>query len=166
MILIGLGANLRHPRYGSPRQTLEAALLALAAIGPQIVRRSRWYLSAPIPVSDQPWFVNGVIAVATERSPARLLGDLHEIEQRFGRERAKRNDARVLDLDLLAYGDAAREVDAPLVPHPRLSERAFVLLPLREVAPSWRHPVSGRCVGDLIAALPGPQIARPLRAHD
>ena len=166
MILIGLGANLPHPRFGRPRLALEAAVLALATIGPRIVRHSRWYLSAPIPASDQPWFVNGVIAVATERSPGRLLGDLHELEQRFGRVRAKRDEARVLDLDLLAYGDAVREVDAPLVPHPRLAERAFVLLPLREVAPWWRHPVTGRGIGELIAALPRHQIARPLLAHD
>jgi 2-amino-4-hydroxy-6-hydroxymethyldihydropteridine diphosphokinase len=166
MIFVGLGANLPHPRLGRPRQALEAALLALAAMGPLIVRRSRWYLSTPVPVSDQPWFVNAVIAIATERSPARLLSDLHDVERQFGRQRVERDEARVLDLDLLAYDDEVCDDGAALLPHPRLTERAFVLLPLREVAPQWRHPLSGQCVGDLVAALPGHQIARPMLACD
>jgi 2-amino-4-hydroxy-6-hydroxymethyldihydropteridine diphosphokinase len=86
-------------------------------------------------------------------NPAALLALLHRIEASFGRSRAVRNEARVLDLDLLAWNDRVSATD-PLLPHPRLHERAFVLLPLRDVAPAWRHPVSGKSVTDMIADLP------------
>jgi 2-amino-4-hydroxy-6-hydroxymethyldihydropteridine diphosphokinase len=161
-IFIGLGANLPGP-HGPPRATLEAALRALEAAGLRIVRRSRWYKSAPVPASDQPWYVNGVVEVATDRDPAALLALLHGVEAAFGRTRRIRNEARLLDLDLLAYGDrVANAEDGPSLPHPRLHERAFVLLPLAEIAPDWRHPVSGASLETLVARLPEGQITRPL----
>lgn len=164
-ILIGLGSNLPGG-HGSPWQTCEAALAALVAEGLRIVRRSRWYESAPVPASDQPWYVNGVVAVETALAPAALLALLHRVEAAFGRERRVRNEARVLDLDLLAYGDIVRDGPAPpLLPHPRLAERAFVLLPLAEVAPDWVDPRSGRSVEALAAALPAGQTARPLASR-
>lgn len=161
-ILIGLGANLSGPS-GSPRQACEAALARLETEGVRIKRRSRWYESAPVPASDQPWYVNGVAEVETALDPAALLALLHRIEADFGRERRERNEARVLDLDLLAYGTRVNDgPEPPLLPHPRLAERAFVLLPLAEVAPDWSDPRSGRPVQALIAALPPGQTARPL----
>jgi len=163
MILIALGANLPSPQHGTPRQTCEAALVALAAGGVRVLRRSRWYRSDPVPPSGQPSFVNGVAEVATDLSPADLLALLHRIEKKFGRTRRQRNEARLIDLDLLAYGDrvsAAGEV--PEIPHPRLAERAFVLLPLAELAPDWRHPVSGQRAADMAACLPPGQVAEPL----
>ncbi len=118
-ILIGLGANLPG-RWGPPRATCEAAVAALEAEGLRVVRRSRWYESAPVPASDQPWYVNGVIAVETGLSPEALLALLHRVEARFGRERRTRNEARVIDLDLLAYGERVNDGPAPpLLPHPR-----------------------------------------------
>lgn len=162
-ILIGLGANLPSARFGPPRATLEAALEALEERGVRIRRRSRWYESVPVPVSDQPLFVNGVALIETAADPAELLAILHAVEHDFGRERRQRNEARVVDLDLLAYG---ARVDPgptpPVLPHPRLGERAFVLRPLAELLPDWRHPVTGRSVAELIAALPADQVARPL----
>ena len=163
VILIALGANLPSPEYGLPGETCEAALAALTAHGVHVRRRSRWYQSDPVPPSGQPPFVNGVAEVASDLSPADLLALLHQIEREFGRTRRQRNEARVIDLDLLAYGDrvsAAGEV--PELPHPRLAERAFVLLPLMDLAPDWRHPVSGRIVSDLAAHLPPGQLAEPL----
>lgn len=162
-MLIGLGANLDHPRHGSPRQTLEAALQALA--GPDLVLRgrSRWYRSAPVPASDQPWFVNGVAAFETALEPAALLARLHGVEAEFGRRRGLRNAARTLDLDLLDHGGRVSRPGAlPELPHPRLAERAFVLLPLAELAPAWRHPASGRPITALLAALPPDPGAEPL----
>nr|NIS40047.1 2-amino-4-hydroxy-6-hydroxymethyldihydropteridine diphosphokinase [Desulfuromonadales bacterium] len=154
MILIALGANLDHPRYGKPRTTLEAALQALQDYGVDILARSRWYRSAPVPPSGQPWYVNGVAAVETRLSPEELLAKLHEIEADFGRTRSERNEARVLDLDLLAYDErVSAPGESPILPHPRLAERAFVVLPLAEVAPGWRHPVSGASVEQLTARL-------------
>ena len=163
MILIGLGANLPSLRHGPPRAALEAALLALADAGVGVIARSRWYESAPVPPSDQPWFVNGVVRVETASDPAELLDLLLAIERGLGRERRTANAPRVMDLDLLAYGEVISDgAEGPVLPHPRLHERAFVLLPLREIAPDWRHPALGRGVGELIEALGGDQEIRPL----
>jgi 2-amino-4-hydroxy-6-hydroxymethyldihydropteridine diphosphokinase len=158
-----VGANLPSEPFDSPREACEAALARLAELDVTVVRQSRWYTSAPVPPSDQPWFVNGVAVVATELGPADLLATLHRIENEFGRVRRVRNEARVIDLDLLAYGDLVLgEGEGLVLPHPRLRTRAFVLLPLAEVAPDWRHPVSGESVADLIGALPADQAAMPL----
>jgi 2-amino-4-hydroxy-6-hydroxymethyldihydropteridine diphosphokinase len=157
LILIGLGANLPGSA-GSPRQTLEAALDRLVAEGVRVNRRSRFWRTRPVPISDQPWFVNAVAAVETELSAAALLDLLHRIEDAFGRQRSVANAARVLDLDLLAYGrQCLAAPPRPLVPHPRLGERAFVLLPIRDIAPAWRHPVSGEALDAMIATLQGDQ---------
>jgi len=154
MILLGLGANLPSARHGKPQATLAAALAALAAEGVAVERRSPWYRSAPVPAAEnQPWYVNGVAEVKTALAPEALLALLHRVEQRFGRVRRQRNEPRVLDLDLLDY-DGLVQRDGAVLPHPRLHERAFVLLPLRDVAPGWRHPSLGRGVDELIAALP------------
>ena len=161
-ILIGLGANLPSERFGPPRQTLEAAIAELAAGGIALLKRSRWYESAPIPASDQPWFVNGVAAAETELDPEALLGRLHEIEAAFGRIRREINAPRALDLDLLAFGTLVRHAPPPILPHPRLASRAFVLVPLAEIEPGWRHPESGLAVETLIARLPPGQKIRML----
>jgi 2-amino-4-hydroxy-6-hydroxymethyldihydropteridine diphosphokinase len=117
-----------------------------------------------VPPSDQPWFVNEVIAVKTELSPRDLLALLHRVEAQFGRERGEPNAARTLDLDLLAYDDRVQPggEGEPMLPHPRLHRRAFVLHPLAEVAPHWRHPITGDTVEHLIAVLPRGQIAEPI----
>jgi 2-amino-4-hydroxy-6-hydroxymethyldihydropteridine diphosphokinase len=165
VILIGLGANLPSRRAGAPAETLLAALDDLAAAGVAVERRSRWYRSAPVPPSDQPWFVNGVVRASTRLDPAALLALLHRIEAQHGRVRERRDEPRPLDLDLLAYDEILRAGgEGPILPHPRLHERAFVLLPLAEVAPGWRHPRLGLTVEALIAALPAGQVAEPLEA--
>lgn len=168
MILLGLGANLPTPRHGPPEKGLEAALGALSRADLSVVRRSRWYRSAPLPASDQPWFVNGVAALETALPAPALLARLLEIEAGFGRRRHAPLAPRVLDLDLLDYRGsvvtlAENAAGPPLtLPHPRLVERAFVLVPLAEVAPDWVHPVSGATVHELIGALPGEQCVEAL----
>lgn len=168
MILIGIGSNLPSD-YGPARETCAAALGVLEQEEPiTIVARSRWYRSSPVPMSDQPWFVNGVIAVESELDPVALLASLHRIEAVFGRPSPKARTAtpnapRTLDLDLLAYNDLIRDgPEPPILPHPRLAERAFVLLPLREIAPDWRHPVDDRSLATLIEALSGEGIVQPI----
>ena len=162
MIFIALGSNLFSDAYGSPEDICVAAIEALEQRGISITARSRWFRTAPVPVSDQPWFVNGVVAVETLLPPEELLGLLHEVEAEFGRTRKIRNEARILDLDLIAYHDQVMTgPEGPILPHPRAHERAFVLLPLADIDPDWRHPVSGAAVADLIAALPGDQRAEP-----
>jgi 2-amino-4-hydroxy-6-hydroxymethyldihydropteridine diphosphokinase len=158
MILVGLGSNLVTERYTSSVQVLESAIKSLEHKGIAVEAISSWYRSAPVPASDQPWFVNAVARIATALPPANLLQVLHQIEAEYGRVRNLPNDSRTLDLDLLAYGDAVvDEAQGLVLPHPRLAERAFVLLPLAEVAPGWRHPVTGRTAAEMLAALPAGQ---------
>jgi 2-amino-4-hydroxy-6-hydroxymethyldihydropteridine diphosphokinase len=160
-IFVALGANLPSADYGSPRATLEAALSLLAREDLSILQRSSWWQSGPQPASDQPDFINGVIEVDTALPPAELLAVLHRVESVCGRVRQQRWEARVLDLDLIDYrGERqAGEGGNPVLPHPRLSERLFVLLPLQEIASHWRHPVSGVALTELIYA------AHPIRIN-
>jgi 2-amino-4-hydroxy-6-hydroxymethyldihydropteridine diphosphokinase len=161
MILLGLGANLPSPA-GPPLATLEAALAAFTASGVTIAARSRWYRTAPVPVSDQPWFINGVARVETSLEPLELLKLLQKIERQFGRRRGVRNEARTLDLDIIDYDGRVEETSSLVLPHPRMHERGFVLLPLAEIAPGWRHPRLGETVSALISALPTSQKAEPI----
>ncbi len=158
MILIALGANLPG-RFGSPQAMLEAALQRLPGLGVFPLACSPWYETAPVPVSDQPNYVNGVALVDSIHDAEGTLRVLHAVEDDFGRVRSERNAARVLDLDLIDFHGEVREA-APSLPHPRMHERAFVLVPLHDVAPDWRHPVLGEEVSRLIAALPPEQTIR------
>jgi 2-amino-4-hydroxy-6-hydroxymethyldihydropteridine diphosphokinase len=151
MILIGLGANLPSPA-GPPLATLKAALDALARNGAEPVSISRFYQTQAWPDPADPPFVNAVAQVKTELSPASLLARLQEIERSFGRIEGPRNAPRSLDLDILDY-DGRIEAGPPRLPHPRMERRAFVLVPLADLAPDWRHPVSGHSVKDLIGEL-------------
>ncbi len=160
MILVALGANLPS-KFGSPRDTLREALTAMEAAGLKIATASRLWLTAPVPVSDQPWYHNAVAAVETDLPPLELLAKLQKIENDFGRIREIRNEPRVLDLDLLAYDDQILDLPELTLPHPRLHERAFVLLPLRDIAPGWQHPLRYEKLSDLIDAIPDDQKAEP-----
>jgi 2-amino-4-hydroxy-6-hydroxymethyldihydropteridine diphosphokinase len=167
MIVVALGANLPGPA-GPPLAQCEAALERMRAAGIGIVARSPWYESTPWPPSDQPRFVNGVVAVQTTLPPSELLAALHEIERALGRARSVPNAARPLDLDLIDYDGLVRDgPEPPVLPHPRLAERDFVLRPLADIAPAWRHPVSGLGVGELLARLPhDPTLVRIERPSD
>lgn len=162
-ILVALGSNLPAVGYPSPLATLRGAILRLPAHGVQVERQSRFYTSPAWPPSDQPDYVNAVVAVSTRLDPPALLAALLRIEREFGRVRSAPNAARTLDLDLIAYDKLVlRLPDGSLeLPHPRAASRAFVLLPLRDVAPGWRHPVTGQTVGELVAGIDAAAI-RPL----
>ena len=152
MILIAFGASLPSSA-GAPTETLTAALAALKANGIELLKVSQFYHSEAWPNPADPPFVNAVAQVQTSLSPASLLDRLHAIERSFGRTRGARNAPRTLDLDIVDY-DGRVEAGPPELPHPRMTDRAFVLVPLAQIAPHWRHPVSGRMVHELIAALP------------
>lgn len=168
VILLAIGANLGNSDYPTPLEACLAAVLALRALpGVTVEAVSRWFESAPVPLSDQPWYVNGVVRVRTDLSPAALLQSLHDIERQFGRVRQARNEARILDLDIIDYDGHVQEADragqgGPILPHPRAAARAFVLRPILDIAPEWRHPVSGEGLATLLRALPPGQSIRPL----
>lgn len=162
-ILIGLGANL-NSRHGSPRETIKLALASLSDAGITVSAVAPMYESAPVPASDQPWFVNTVAALETELPPDALLSLLHKTEEAFGRVRRERWEARVLDIDLLDYRGRVSPDGCPILPHPRMADRAFVLLPLHCLVPDWCHPVTGTPIGALIAALPADQKIRQMAA--
>lgn len=166
MIVIGLGANLPDSKGRPAAETLRAAISVLQATTCfEFVAASRLWETAPVPVSDQPWYVNAVMVARAKAPPAEILARLHGIEADFGRVRLRRWEARVLDLDLLdADGlvTGADQMEGLVLPHPRMADRAFVLRPLAEVAPGWRHPVSGESIAALIDRLDPGQICRPL----
>ena len=142
---VGLGANL-----GDPQAALAGAIAALAALeGVKLVAQSSFYRSAPID-SSGPDYVNAVVQVHTTLTAPALLAQLQAIEQSAGRERPYRNAPRTLDLDLLLFGDASIQSPSLTLPHPRMWQRAFVLLPLAEIAPALVSAALLDCVKDQI----------------
>ena len=153
MILIALGANLPCS-YGSPEETLKMAMLALENVGVHIIASSSIWVTKPVPASLQPLYRNAVVSVRTKHRPESLLKLLHVIEADFGRVRKERNEARVLDLDLIAYGETVIHDSTIDIPHPRMHERGFVLAPLCEINAQWYHPVLQKTAEELLAMLP------------
>ncbi len=159
-VFVALGANLPSA-WGPPRATLTAALEKLCQGAITLVARSPWYETAPVPDPEQPWYVNAVAEIATTLEAAPLLARLHDVEAEFGRVRRERWGARAIDLDLIDYRGMVSGGPGPQLPHPRMAERAFVLQPLADIAPHWRHPVTGCSVSELLAAAaPGASIRR------
>ena len=153
-VYIALGANLpleSHP----PAKTIDRALDVLAAEGVRILARSSHWTSPAWPDPADPQYVNAVAEVETALDARQLLDLLHEVETRMGRIRVVRWASRTLDLDLVDYRGAVMRDDQGLqLPHPRACERAFVLEPLREIAPGWTDPVSGQSIEAILSALP------------
>ncbi|MDR3507729.1 MAG: 2-amino-4-hydroxy-6-hydroxymethyldihydropteridine diphosphokinase [Caulobacteraceae bacterium] len=147
-VLIALGSNLQGS-YDSSQGLLEAALDQFVSNGLKILKRSSWWRSAAWPDPLEPDYLNGLVVVETTLSPLQTLTALHDIEARFGRQRSVPNSPRTLDLDLIAHGRSIMNQDRLVLPHPRAADRLFVMGPLAEVAPDWRHPVLGETATDL-----------------
>jgi len=152
-ILIALGANLPSPA-GPPAETLKAALAALVEAGVTVRKFSSFIQTPAWPDPADPVFTNLTASLKTSLQPLALLELLHRIEKMFARVRSRPNAARTLDLDLLAYGDMVLTGQGLELPHPRLAERRFVLEPLAEIAPHWRHPVTGLTPIQMLEKLP------------
>jgi 2-amino-4-hydroxy-6-hydroxymethyldihydropteridine diphosphokinase len=152
MILVALGANLPS-QAGPPAGTLQRALGELERQGVKIARVSPFYETPAWPDPAQPNFVNAVAVLRTPLQPVELLALLHGVETAFGRLRSAPNAPRSLDLDLLDYDGRVITDPGLALPHPRLADRSFVLVPLRDVAPDWRHPVTGLGVEEMLAGL-------------
>ncbi|NJP10170.1 MAG: 2-amino-4-hydroxy-6-hydroxymethyldihydropteridine diphosphokinase [Leptolyngbyaceae cyanobacterium RU_5_1] len=142
---IALGSNL-----GNSFATLEAAVGVLAQTpGISLVARSHWYQTTAVG-SPQPDYLNGCVLLQTTLTPHELLGALLAIERQFGRVRRERWEPRTLDLDLLLFDDLILDTPTLQIPHPRMVERAFVLIPLSDIAPDWIEPVSGNAIAELV----------------
>lgn len=144
---IGIGSNLDHPEAHVKRAMDELDGLPRS----RVVARSSLYRSAPVGYAQQPDFVNAVAALDTALRPGELLHDLKHLEARHGRERKFRDAPRTLDLDLLLFGEERIQAADLVVPHPRMHERAFVLEPLTEIAPSAQIPGHGSAAACLSA---------------
>lgn len=162
MVVIALGSNLAGG-YGSSEALLEAALARFPTVGLKILKRSSWWRSAAWPDPMGPEYRNGVALVEATDPPEVVLATLHRLEAELGRERGERNAPRTLDLDLIAHGRAVAETPGLILPHPRAHERLFVMGPLAEIAPGWRHPVLGATAAELASAARVGTDAAPLR---
>ncbi|MEM9320368.1 MAG: 2-amino-4-hydroxy-6-hydroxymethyldihydropteridine diphosphokinase [Pseudomonadota bacterium] len=170
--VFALGANLPSA-HGKPAETLRSALHNIASIAAGPVKSSQLYATPAFPAGSGPEFVNAAAAMPWQGTAPELLRALHKIEASAGRTRTHRWEARILDLDLLAFGDSIHpdpeteaywrlmppdqaQTQTPtslILPHPRLAERAFVLVPMAEIAPDWRHPATGLSVREMCNAL-------------
>jgi 2-amino-4-hydroxy-6-hydroxymethyldihydropteridine diphosphokinase len=152
--IVALGANLPHEGLAGAALLAEA-VRAIEETGIAVKRRSGAWESPAWPPSNQPNYVNAVIEIDPgRRTAAELLALLMNIERAFGRERGERNAARTLDLDIIDFGGMVLEEEGLALPHPRAHERPFVLAPLAEMSPEWRHPVLNKTAAQLLDDLP------------
>ncbi len=157
MILVALGSNVAGP-WGSPRQAVERAIAELDHFPVRVVRASTLIETAPFGVANQPNFVNGVVAIETALAPQSLLRRLHTIEKAAGRRRRRRWGPRTLDLDIIDWNGITITSSLPssqalVLPHPGISQRSFVLQPIAEIAPRWKHPASHCTATEMLKTL-------------
>ena len=164
---LALGSN-----RGDRAALIERALTELAAAGVTLRRRSSFYETQPVGMTARRWFLNAVVEIETDRLPLRLFRLAQRIQHSLGRrpsgppERGRAGPqpaARTIDIDILYYGHSIIRSPELVIPHPRLDERRFVLVPLAEIAPGFRHPLTGRTSNEMLAALSDTSIVRPWR---
>jgi 2-amino-4-hydroxy-6-hydroxymethyldihydropteridine diphosphokinase len=148
---LSLGSNL-----GNREQNLRGAIRQASAFG-RLVAVSSFYQTEPVEFTDQPWFLNCVIALETATQPAQLMAELLRIEHEMGRQRVLKKGPRSIDIDILLFGDDVVNTPELTIPHPEMGRRRFVLQPLAEIAPELLHPVSQKTVTQILAELPAGQ---------
>ena len=158
IIYLSLGSNL-----SDRAANLECAIRALGSAGVKLRKRSSIYETEPVDFLDQPWFLNCAIEAETSLSPAELLKNLQAIEAGMASRKLVPRGPRIIDLDVLFYGSQVIREPGIEIPHSRLAERRFVLVPLAEIAPELRHPVLGKTATDLLAGTPDRSEVRPWR---
>jgi 2-amino-4-hydroxy-6-hydroxymethyldihydropteridine diphosphokinase len=154
-VYLGLGGNL-----GDRERTLRSAIEALNAPDLRVLRVSPVYETEPVDVREQPWFLNLVVEAETSLFPMQLLARAMKVERALGRRRVTPKGPRTIDIDILFYGNAVIDSPQLTVPHPRAAERRFVLAPLADLAPGFRHPVLRRTMGELLDAAPEQVVRR------
>jgi 2-amino-4-hydroxy-6-hydroxymethyldihydropteridine diphosphokinase len=157
-IYVSLGSNL-----GDRAANIGRAIDALKDAGVRMVRQSSLYATEPVDFEPQGWFLNCVVEAETDLMPRQLLRALRGIERQLGTKKLVRRGPRAVDLDILFYGSAIVRTPELEIPHPRIAERRFVLVPLAELAPSLRHPILGMNVTELLAATPDRSSVRSWR---
>lgn len=153
-VYLSLGSNV-----GSRAANLNSAIARLGALG-KVERVSSFYETEPVEFTAQPWFLNCAVKLDTEKMPKQLLAGILDVEQQMGRRRTQKKGPRVIDIDVLLFGNSIIETKDLTVPHPAMHERRFVLEPLAEIAPEVRHPVFKRTARELRDALPTGQAVR------
>lgn len=148
---------------GDREGRLRDAISRLGGCGP-VMAVSSFYETEPVEFTEQAWFLNCAVALETSLDAAALMKQLLKIEQEMGRKRARKKGPRVIDLDILLFGDLVVETSELTIPHPAMASRRFVLEPLAEIAAEARHPVSGKSVRELLEALPAGQLVRRVHA--
>jgi len=157
-VYIGIGSN-----QGNPISNCQRAITLLGEReGIELLEKSSLYKSEPIGYTNQPWFINGVLKIRTTLEPIELWEVLQEIEGSLGREKGPRWGPRPIDLDILFYGQLIFRGQGLIIPHPRIAERKFVLLPLAEIAPEFVHPVLKKNIRELLGEVKERQIVERL----
>ncbi len=157
-VFLGLGANL-----GDRQANLEHALAALETKHVQIVQKSSIYETEPQDLKDQPWFLNMAIECETRHFPLQLLSVIQRVERELGRDRGHRSipkGPRLIDIDILLFGNVRIDTPQLVVPHPRMLDRRFVLEPLLEIAPDLKHPATGKPLKTALLNVTGQQVKR------
>jgi 2-amino-4-hydroxy-6-hydroxymethyldihydropteridine diphosphokinase len=154
-VYLSLGSNI-----GNRAENLNTAIDRLRAVG-EVVQVSPFYETEPVEFTAQAWFLNCAIALDTEETPQELLASILDIEQQMGRRRAQKKGPRVIDIDILLFGNLIVDEPGLTIPHPAMHERRFVLEPLAAIAPDVRHPALDRTIRELRDALPPGQTVKP-----
>jgi 2-amino-4-hydroxy-6-hydroxymethyldihydropteridine diphosphokinase len=154
LVYLSLGSNM-----GDPANNLNTAIAGLRDLG-EVAAVSSFYETEPVELTAQPWFLNCAIKLDTEKMPKQLMSGILDLEKEMGRRRQQNKGPRIIDIDILLFGNSIIETKGLTIPHPAMHQRRFVLEPLAEIAPEVRHPVFKRTVRELRDALPPGQVAR------
>ena len=157
LVYLSLGSNV-----GNPENNLREAIHRLEGLG-RVTEVSSFYETEPVEFTEQPWFINGAVALETAQSAPDLMRGLLAIEREMGRQRLQKKGPRIIDIDILLFGDQIVNTPDLAIPHPAMADRRFVLEPLVEIADQLRHPVLNQTIGELLRALPAGQTVRKVK---